>query len=401
MSFRTIQDSSCAKQIQFWIIFYIFKEHPHLTPIRMPLYMDYHVFPEVTIEEVKLGHMADQAIQDQYKVTYHQFWVNEAAGTVFCLIEAPDMESCARVHREAHGNVACNLIEVERGLYDVFMGNGHVLEQGLVKHPDGTVDTGYRFVLVIQIIGNTDVTDAGAYKNLKLPEEAKRMTADTIDQYYAKRIRNLGDDSIIATFINADRALRCALDIQSTLKRYNGRVEDAKWDIRFTMGLGAGQPVTDGEGIFEEAIKGAQRLCLAATEGELLLGHLVEKLCERKEEQEEEGVFRVLGKQEERFLDRFFNLAEAGLSDHAIGIDELSMEIGVSRPQLYRKVVALTGRSPLAFIRDLKMKRALDLLRDRQWNISEIAMELGYNNPSYFSKCFQEKFGVPPSRVEV
>lgn len=367
----------------------------------MPLYMDYHVFAEVTIEEVKLGHMADKAIQDQYQVTYHQFWVNEAAGTVFCLIEAPDMESCARVHREAHGNVACNLIEVERGLYDMFMGNQHVLEQGLVKHPDGSVDTGFRYVLVIQIIGNTDIVHAGAYKNLKLPEEAKRMTVDKIDQYYAKRIRNLGDDSIIATFINADRALRCACDIQSTLKRYNSGGEDARWDIRFTMGLSAGQPVTGKEGMFEEAIRGAQRLCLAAREGELLLGHLIEKLCERNEGLEDQGLLRVMGKQEELFLDRFFNIAERGISDQTIGVEELSNEMGISRPQLYRKVVALTGRAPVAFIRDLKMKRALDLLRDQQWNISEIAMELGYNNPSYFSKCFQEKYGIPPSRAQV
>jgi len=367
----------------------------------MPLFIDYHVFPEVTIEEVKLAHLADQAIQDEYNVKYHQFWVNEAAGTVFCLIEAPDKESCARVHQEAHGNVACNLIEVERGFYNDFLGNQQRVEQGLVKHPDGSVDTGYRFVLVIQIIGNTDIMDEGAYKRLKLPEEARIITSEIIDRYYAKRIVNLGEDSIIATFINADRALRCALEIQSILAQHNGRGAAAKWDISFTMGLSAGQPLTHREGLFEKAIQWAHRLSLAAAEGELLVGHLVTKLCERNEIKEDQGLLRLMRKQDEVFLERFFNIAEAGISDHSIGVDELSHELCVSRPQLYRKVTALTGRSPVSFLRDMKMQKALNLLRDKQQNISEIALELGYSTPSYFSKCFQEKFGVPPSRAQV
>jgi len=73
--------------------------------------------------------------------------------------------------------------------------------------------------------------------------------------------------------------------------------------------------------------------------------------------------------------------------------------MGVSRPQLYRKIRALTGRSPVDFIHDLKMNRALSLLKDKQHNITEIAMELGYSNPSYFAKCFQKKFGVTPSKA--
>lgn len=131
------------------------------------------------------------------------------------------------------------------------------------------------------------------------------------------------------------------------------------------MGLSGGQPVTEEEGLFQKAIRWSHRLSLAAAEGEILLGNLVEKLSDRKELLENHVFLRVLEKQEEQFLDRFFNIAEAGISDQSIGVDELSMEIGVSRPQLYRKVVALTGRSPVSFIRDLKMKKALDLLREK------------------------------------
>jgi hypothetical protein len=79
--------------------------------------MDYHIFPLITIEDVKLAHIADQAVQDKYGVTYHQFWVNEEAGTFFCLMEGLDKETCAMVHRKAHGNVACALVEAESGFF--------------------------------------------------------------------------------------------------------------------------------------------------------------------------------------------------------------------------------------------------------------------------------------------
>ncbi|HKI88702.1 MAG TPA: DUF4242 domain-containing protein, partial [Draconibacterium sp.] len=79
----------------------------------MPLYMDFHIIPDVTIEDVKSAHMADEEVQHKYGVKYHQFWVNEEAGTVFCLMEGPDKEACTATHQEAHGNVACKIEEVE------------------------------------------------------------------------------------------------------------------------------------------------------------------------------------------------------------------------------------------------------------------------------------------------
>jgi AraC-like DNA-binding protein len=104
---------------------------------------------------------------------------------------------------------------------------------------------------------------------------------------------------------------------------------------------------------------------------------------------------------EQTFLDSLLDITESRFSDYTFGVDGLSREIGISRPQLYRKVFAITGRSPVSFIRDIRLQKALSLLKENKYNISEIAMEVGYNNPSYFSKCFQEKYGVNPSRIAV
>ena len=81
----------------------------------MPTYMDMHDIPGVKAEDVAKAHAADVAIQDKYGVNYRQYWVNEGEGKVFCLVEAPDKESAARTHREAHGLEAHTLYEVSEG----------------------------------------------------------------------------------------------------------------------------------------------------------------------------------------------------------------------------------------------------------------------------------------------
>jgi len=86
------------------------------------------------------------------------------------------------------------------------------------------------------------------------------------------------------------------------------------------------------------------------------------------------------------------------LSDENFSIEALSRDIGISRPQLYRKIVTLTGRSPNDLIIDLRMSKALSLLKKKAGNISQIALEVGYSNPSYFAKCFTKKFGCTPSK---
>ena len=78
----------------------------------MPLYMDVHHLGAVTEADVAQAHAADLATQDQHGVSYKKYWVNEATGTIFCLVEAPDADSANRVHKEAHGLVADEIFEV-------------------------------------------------------------------------------------------------------------------------------------------------------------------------------------------------------------------------------------------------------------------------------------------------
>jgi hypothetical protein len=82
----------------------------------MSLYMDVHsIEGGVGIKDVAKAHMADLQTQDQYGVRYLRYWVDEANGKVFCLVDSPDPEAANQVHREAHGLVADEIYRVEEG----------------------------------------------------------------------------------------------------------------------------------------------------------------------------------------------------------------------------------------------------------------------------------------------
>lgn len=82
----------------------------------MPLFMDVHHLGEgVSAKDVAEAHQKDVEVQGQYGVDYRSYWVDENAGKIFCLVDAPDAETAHRVHREAHGLVADEIYEVQQG----------------------------------------------------------------------------------------------------------------------------------------------------------------------------------------------------------------------------------------------------------------------------------------------
>jgi hypothetical protein len=82
----------------------------------MPLFMDvHHMDGSVSANDVAQAHHKDLETQAQYNVDYKRYWVDEKAGMIFCLVEAPDSDAAVKVHREAHGLVADEIYEVQEG----------------------------------------------------------------------------------------------------------------------------------------------------------------------------------------------------------------------------------------------------------------------------------------------
>ncbi len=365
----------------------------------MPLFMDFHKIDGITVERVKTDHTADLAVQEKYGVKYHQFWVNQEAGTVFCLTEGPDKESCEAVHREAHGNLACAMVEVQPGYFEMFMGKDHKLDpSGLVLNPDGSTDAGYRYVMAVNIRRVSPLKGLTEYGGHEGPVQARKLIFQKIEAL-GRRVEWSSNDCFVGAFDSSANAVRCARGIQAALKLKQNEQNDPEWDLVVRFGVSAAQPVTAESDFFGEAVKLAGRLSSLGEKNQIILSSLAGELYAEAviDNANQKSDIRSINENDEEFLSALFNIAETKLADENFTIDTLSREIGVSRPQLYRKVVTLTGKSPNDFVRDLRMNKALMLLRKRSLNISQVAMEVGYNNPSYFSRCFAEKFGCTPS----
>ena len=100
---------------------------------------------------------------------------------------------------------------------------------------------------------------------------------------------------------------------------------------------------------------------------------------------------------EQEFLRQLMAATETGIASEIFGPEELSRQLNMSRRHLQRKIRALTGQSPADFIRTIRLRQARDLLARHAGNVSEIAFRVGFNNLSYFARCFRDEFGVSPS----
>ena len=103
---------------------------------------------------------------------------------------------------------------------------------------------------------------------------------------------------------------------------------------------------------------------------------------------------------DEKLINHAVKYVEDNIARSDLSVEELSKELGMSRVHLYKKLLAITGKTPIEFIRIIRLQRAAQLLRGSQQNISEIAYQVGFNNPKYFSRYFKEEFGILPSAFQ-
>ncbi|MBT1701587.1 response regulator [Fulvivirgaceae bacterium PWU4] len=101
---------------------------------------------------------------------------------------------------------------------------------------------------------------------------------------------------------------------------------------------------------------------------------------------------------DDRFLQRLMTILEENIMDADFNVSGLVKEIGMSRPVLFRKTKMLTGLSVIDLIRNVRLKKAEMLLRQKKLSISEVAFTVGFSDPKYFSKSFRNQFGKPPSQ---
>lgn len=103
--------------------------------------------------------------------------------------------------------------------------------------------------------------------------------------------------------------------------------------------------------------------------------------------------------QDKAFLDKLFRIIDENISDEDFNVTVLSMEMGMSRTNIFSKLKALVGQSPQTFLTNYRLNRAMELLKTREYNVSEVAYKVGFSTLTGFSRSFKNKFGVPPSSI--
>lgn len=131
----------------------------------------------------------------------------------------------------------------------------------------------------------------------------------------------------------------------------------------------------------------------------LLKIHFENLFNQTSQSAEQEIAMSQLEDRDKQFLHQLHAIIQKNLSDSEFGVEDVGKEIGLSRVQLYRKVKAMTGSSVVDLLRKARLAKAKRLLESRSMSVSEVAYEVGFSAPSYFTKCFKEEYGMLPGEV--
>ena len=357
--------------------------------------MDRHDVSEtVTAENVAELHQADLKIQKQFGCTGVTYWFDEKRKTAFCLIEAPNMKAIQKMHNYAHGQVANRIIEVSTGIVESFLGR--------IQDPEKTDDTvlniindpAFRTIMVIRLKQSTLLqNNSSELKTLlqKLNDRVFKLLK-THEGATVKQTKNYW----LISFKSVSNAVSAACKIQLLFKDLKKEIKNGKLTLK--IGLSAGAPVTDKKSFFEDTIKLAERMS-EFIKGEIIVSSEVKGLYDSENSVAlgEAGNINSLSQSDENFLTLLMDYTESVWRDSNLRVDDFSKPVMCSKSQLYRKMMRLTGKSPNTFIREYRLSEALLLLNKNTGNISDISFETGFSSPSYFSKCFQKRYGVMPS----
>lgn len=352
--------------------------------ITMPFYMDIHTGDEeLDPEVIRKAHFMDKAIEQKYGVKHIHYYVNSKEGMGFCLMSGPDKASCARVHQESHGNVASNIIEVKKSTYESMMGNTQVDYSDMVQTVNGSLDNGYRFVLYAELIGVSDSQQQCMTKMYSIiGKNGGRVSQSNIY-------------SVVVSFSDCNNALYCAGELAKLMESRKTTGLD------LNVGLVTGTPVTKTAAkLFEDAITLATRLARVSSPGNVLVSPSTMKFYSGISDNiSSQRALSLIRTDQEEFISRLFHNISLQMESGYTSVDKLCGQMGISRPQLYRKVRALSGVGPKELIREFRLSEASCMVKSGDKNISDIAYKLGYGQPAVFSKQFKHRFGISPSEA--
>ena len=239
--------------------------------------MDIHNLQGADAVQIAHAHAADLQKQSKHGVEYRKYWFDESRGKAFCLVEAPSPEAAQLVHQEAHGQLAQKIIEVQPEVVEAFLGGGETSPSGAVLRPGAgnQRDPAIRTVLFTDIVGSTNEAlgdDAG----MALLGVHDRIVREALAAAEGREVKHTGD-GIMASFVSAASAVRCATRILRDLATH--REKHSEHALKVRIGAAAGEPVEREQDLFGATVQLAARLCSHAQPDQILVSNVVAELC--------------------------------------------------------------------------------------------------------------------------
>lgn len=243
--------------------------------------MDIHNLDEgITAEDVANAHVKDMEVQQKYGVEYSKYWLNVKGRKVYCLAHAPSAEAAEQVHREAHGLLPDKIIEIHPELAEGFLGGVDTNATGAVVLPGGGSDArdpGIRTVLFTDVVNSTALTQSlGDEAALAILGVHDAIVRDALAVLGGREVKHTGD-GIMASFVSAASAVRCAIQIQRELEKH--AQENPERALKIRVGAAAGEPVEQNNDLFGSTVQLASRLCAHAQPEQIVVTNAIAELC--------------------------------------------------------------------------------------------------------------------------
>ncbi|HUM47192.1 MAG TPA: DUF4242 domain-containing protein [Chitinophagales bacterium] len=358
----------------------------------MPIYMDAHNVPGVKAKDAAEAHRKDLLIQEDHHCKCMTYWIDEERENIFCLIEAPDKNTVVEMHNKAHGMIPHKIIEVSTNLVASFLGRiydpstAEITGDGLPVFSDSPI----RILLV------TSMTDPvllqyrlGMEKASALINQYTNTIRKNLSLHEGTEVEHKGI-GFIASFISAGKAVSCALAISRELSAAGADTAG------FRMVINSGEPVVKSEQLFGDTIQLANYMFAIDKNFQIAVGAAVRELISKDYFQLQENNHLTLAPDDEAVLNFLFSKLEQNWQQPEFNVTEYCRAMMMSKSQLYRKTMELTGLSPNLLLKEFRLEKAKELLKHRRYSISQITFDCGFSSPSYFTKCFKKKYGLLP-----
>ncbi len=248
--------------------------------------MDRHDIREATADKVAMAHKSDLSIQSRHSCKALTYWYDEVRGTAFCLIEAPSAAAVQEMHKEAHGLIPNQIIEVDASTVAQFLGR---LTDPEAADEKPIQESAFRALMFVDMVNSTDITRAlGDSAALPLVQTYRQIVRKTLVESGGREVDRAGDGFLIS-FASAYAAVKCAIAIQRDLTQVNESHPEGV-TVQARIGIGAGEPVMDGDYLFGSTVNLASRICDCGAPGQIIAARVVRDLCLGKD-----VTFRPLG----------------------------------------------------------------------------------------------------------